>query len=178
METIQAVSFTGHRPQGLQMLSMQARRQLRPLLRRELLDAVQKGCKTCYSGMAMGIDLIAAEEVLRLREQGIRLRLIAVLPFGTQAASYPPDWRERYRVALEQADEVVTLSTHYYHGCYKVRNQFLVEHCDRLIAVHNGNTKSGTAQTMRMAQEALKELHVYYPDENGNWKSRFEQIGF
>lgn len=178
METINAVSFTGHRPQGLQMLCPRAKRQLRPLLQREILHAAEQGCKAFYSGMAMGVDLIAAEEVLKLRRRIPGIRLIAVLPFRRQDSAYPPDWASCYVQALQAADEVLVLAERYHSSCYRMRNQFLVEHCDRLVAIYNGSAHSGTAQTIRMGERAGKELHIYYPDAEGNWKSRFERVEY
>ena len=36
---------------------------------------------------------------------------------------------------LEQADDVVTLSARYFHGCYHARNRYMVDAADALLAV-------------------------------------------
>ena len=68
--------FTGHRPDKLNVKEEELRR----LLEMEIRRAIARGFTTFITGMAMGTDLVAAEIVLRLREQNRRLKLICALP--------------------------------------------------------------------------------------------------
>ena len=68
--------FTGHRPEKLRL----SERKLATLLEAEIKRAIAGGFTTYITGMAKGVDLIAAEIVLRLREQDDRLKLICALP--------------------------------------------------------------------------------------------------
>ena len=71
---------------------------------------IKKGYHTFLSGMADGFDIIAAEEVLRLKKEYPYIRLKCVIPFKGQADRYPEAYKQRYNNILAQADEVVTLS--------------------------------------------------------------------
>lgn len=141
--------FTGHRmaklPPGM------VRRVVLSMLYEEIRSAVKCGVDTFYTGMAAGIDLYAADYVIRLREQYPQLRLICVKPFADCGNSLRGDDRYHFNSVLAEADAVLELSDRYYNYCYRFRNQFMVDHSDLLIAVVS-EMRSGTGQTIRMAQ--------------------------
>jgi len=68
--------FTGHRPEKLTI----SEGQLTKLLEAEIRRAIDSGHTTFISGMAKGVDIVAAEIVLHLRAQDPRLKLICALP--------------------------------------------------------------------------------------------------
>lgn len=145
-----SVSISGHRPGKLptgQMLRM-----LQSMLYFELFTAIQEGADTFYVGMAQGMDLWAAEYLLSARQKS-PLRLIAVEPFAGHIARLSGSALYRSQNVLERADETVVLAPHYYRGCFAKRNLYLVEHCQRLIAVML-DPRSGTGQTVRAAKRA------------------------
>ena len=59
-------SFTGHRPQKLR----QSENEVKAALEKEILRAITEGFTVFISGMARGVDIWAAEIVLRLRDTG------------------------------------------------------------------------------------------------------------
>lgn len=69
--------FTGHRLEKLRLHE----KSLEKLLEDKIKWVIDNSCTTFITGMAKGVDLIAAEIVLRLREQDPRLRLISALPY-------------------------------------------------------------------------------------------------
>ena len=170
---IRSLCFTGHRPQKLcspyneQSPQMQ---QLLAWLRQEIQQAAARGCTTFYTGMAMGVDLLAAEEVLRQRETNPALHLYAIVPFYSQSASFPPEWKRRYHRVLLAADLVHYLQAEYSNTCMANRNRYLVEHSDLVVAVYCESPISGTAQTIRMAKAAKKELHLLRRTAHG-WET-------
>ena len=144
-----AVCFTGHRPEKLP--GGNEKRMLESLLYGEILIAVQDGARTFYAGMAQGVDIWAAEMVLSLRRQH-DLRLIAVRPFPTHGGGLRGTALYRYENILRAADEIITVCPQYHPGCYKLRNAYMLEHSQRLIAVVT-DMHSGTGQTIRMAEK-------------------------
>ena len=81
--------FTGHR------LNI-TEEELRRLLETEIRRAIARGFTTFITGMAMGTDLVAAEIVLRLREQNRRLKLICALPHPGFGLHWGGGWTERF----------------------------------------------------------------------------------
>ena len=77
-------SFTGHRPNKLQIehddndLRTSG---LKAALKKEIIKKIENGTDTFMSGMALGIDLIAAEAVIELKKIYPHIKLTAVIPF-------------------------------------------------------------------------------------------------
>ena len=144
----------------------------------KLVDAVfslpDEECFTFYCGMAMGFDIIAAETVLLLREtyKKAKISLVCVIPFIEQAASFSDEWKERYDAVLEQADEIILLSDKYYNGCYRKRNEFMVDNSDFIVTWFDGKS-GGTRNTLAYANKNEKRIinlnedgvHEYIYDE-------------
>jgi uncharacterized phage-like protein YoqJ len=109
--------------------------------------------------MSRGVDLWAADIVLELRRYNKDLKLVCVIPFEGMEDRWPADWKKHYDLVRRQADFVWVLSDRYYKDAYQNRNQWLVNHASRLIAVFNGSS-SGTGNTIRYASEMGVPTHM------------------
>ncbi len=154
---LQAACFSGHRMDKLPVGT--ARRVLLSMLQEEIRKAVVQGVTTFYTGMAEGIDLYAADYVRSLRENHSQLRLICVKPFAGCGNALRGEVRYQFNSVLSSADAVVELSDHYYGTCFRVRNQYMIDNSDLLIAVM-GESRSGTGQTIRMAQRRMLPVQL------------------
>lgn len=121
-------------------------------LEQAIADAAERGYTQFISGMSTGLDLWAAEAVLRVRKR-LPVRLICAIPFDQQADRFPLEWKRLFNRCLLTADEVYSLAHSYYAGCFAARNRFMVEHSSLLICYFDGRP-GGTAQTVRMALRA------------------------
>jgi len=128
---------------------------LRLTLQMSISMAVTAGFTTFLNGMARGFDIIAAEAVLREKEQNKsnEIKLISVLPYKDQDVRWGKKWRDRHDAILRKADHIETLNVGYVTGCYYERNRFLVDNSDMLIALLN-DEKSGTSYTVNLAVKA------------------------
>lgn len=154
---IRTVCFSGHRPERLPARS--ERGILSSLLYQEILNALHDGAQVFYSGMARGVDLYAAETVLGLRREHPGLRLICACPFEGYARSFPAPDSYRLQNILMLADKVVYVSGQASPEAYFIRNRYMVDHADRLIAVML-HPRSGTGQTLRYAERIGKEIRL------------------
>ena len=112
--------------------------------------------------MALGFDMMAAEEVLSLKLSIPMLKLVAVVPFKGQSASWSMVEQQRYAYILSKADDVVHLSEDYFNGCYFKRNDYMLSHSGSGIAYFDGKPKGGTAYTCRKAREKrMPVVNVY-----------------
>lgn len=66
------VCFTGHRPEKLS----QPENVVKAALEKEIKQAIADGMNVFITGMARGVDIWAAEIVLRLRDEGQPIKLI------------------------------------------------------------------------------------------------------
>ena len=104
--------------------------------------------------MADGFDIIAAEEVLRLKKEYPYIHLKCVIPFKGQADRYTEAYKQRYNNILAQADEVVTLSENYFEGCFLCRNDYLLNNSAFLMVYYDALAPvGGTYYTLKNAVE-------------------------
>ena len=135
--------FTGHRPEWLGVPETE----VIGGLKKEIRAAVADGFQTFISGMARGVDLWAAEIVLALRDEGAAVRLICANPYRGFESRWSQEWQERYRRVMERADLVRFICPRYGQDCFQRRNEWMVDHSARVIAVYNGQP-SGTQNTI------------------------------
>ena len=69
--------FTGHRPQYLK----RPEDDIKVDLENSILKEIAEGYTTFVSGMAYGVDIWAAEIVVRLKERNPKLHLVAAIPY-------------------------------------------------------------------------------------------------
>ena len=140
--------FTGHRPERLGMPEIE----VISGLKKEIRQAIADGFQTFISGMARGVDLWAAEIVLALRDEGAAVRLICASPYRGFESRWGRDWQERYRLVMERADLVRFICPGYSRDCFQRRNEWMVNHSARVIAVYNGQP-SGTRNTIEYVRQ-------------------------
>lgn len=138
--------FTGHRPEKLNT----SEKEVKAALRKQIDQAVHDGFTVFITGMARGVDLWAAEIVLDLRKRKKEIRLICAIPHDEFEARWSPSWQELYRYVLAEAGLTRVISKGYHTGVYQVRNEWMVNHSTRVIAVFNGQP-SGTKNTIDYA---------------------------
>lgn len=147
--------FTGHRPEKLHM----SEKELTDCLLSEIRRAVQDGYTTFISGAARGVDIIAAELVLAERKRGMPIRLIVASPYKGFENRWKSDWQRRYSNVLQAADLVKYISPEYTPACFQKRNEWMVNHCSRVIAVYNG-CSGGTRNTVLYAKRMGNDIRI------------------
>ncbi len=120
-------------------------------------DLYNEGKRIFLSGGAMGFDMLAAEQVLRLGESLHDIRLVLVTPFEAQAEGYSPLEKERYASIVARSAEVICLSDEYSLGAFHIRNNYLVENSSHIIAYSNAHGR-GTPSTLKKASRRGVEV--------------------
>ena len=156
--------ISGHRPDKLPFgwCDERAYQGLKQALRSEIIKSARCGYRYFISGMAQGVDTWAAEEVIRLRQSGFDVRLVAALSCPQQDRHWPQKARIRFSELLSKADEIHIISERYTPFCMGARNLWMVENSSRLIAVFGGG-QSGTANTIRHARRFGLEIILIDP---------------
>lgn len=142
--------FTGHRDLQADFSKKK--------LKAAIKQAIELGVDTFLCGMAIGFDLAAAEAVLSLKKKNPSLKLSACIPCIGQEKYFSKADQKRYTAVLKKADEKVILSDSYYKGCMQVRDKYMAERADVMIA-YCKKQEGGTAYTVR----CFKKFH---PEEN------------
>lgn len=148
--------FTGHRPNKLH--SDEAT--VRTILEGSIDAAIKDGFVTFITGMAQGVDIWAAEIVLERKAKNPEIRLICALPHPDFGRRWSADWTSRHQAILERADLIRVICPAFSWECFQTRNEWMVDHSARVIAIYNG-ASGGTAKTIRYAEQNGVEVQQY-----------------
>lgn len=143
------IAATGHRPEKLGGYSAESREKLREFAV-ECLRPMAKvyQVESVISGMALGWDTAVAEACVLLK-----IPFIAAVPFIGQEAMWSNGDQVGYRQLLQVAAQTVVISRGFYAPeKMGIRNQWMVDHCGMLLALHNGS-KGGTSNCVQYAMQ-------------------------
>ncbi len=152
------VCFTGKRPQNMPFKFDEYHPRciaLKERLYTEIEKLISVGCDHFITGMALGVDIWAAEAVLYFKRHGAEVTLEAAVPCKGQEKRWSQKNQERYYGILEQCDEVNYLSDEYLEDCMRYRNQYMVDKSDVVLAVCN-DRRGGTGATIKYAESKNK----------------------
>ena len=158
-------TFTGHRPTKLGIKSEKDHlcADIKLGLKREIAIACELGYRNFITGMALGTDTWAAQEVLRFRYiyglRGETLKLFAAVPFDGQELQWTMEQQKRYQQILSNCDGVFYVCSSANSSAYMARNIYMIDHASRLIAVSNGSS-GGTLRTINAAIEQKLEIRI------------------
>lgn len=149
------VCFTGHRPEKITI----PEHTIKDKLKEQIIKAINEGYCVFISGMARGVDLWAAEVVLQLRSNGYTIKLICALPYEGFEKNWNDEWQIRYRKVISEADFIKCVSPCYSQNCFQTRNEWMVNHSTKIIAVYNGK-HGGTQNTLIYAYKKGLNISV------------------
>lgn len=137
--------FSGHR-----ILKKTDIPQIRERIFGCLTEAYAIGYRRFFCGCALGFDMLAAFQTVRLRECFPDVRLSLAIPCKTQADRWNESDRKVYDHILDLADDRIVLSPVYYQGAMLSRNRYMADHSSLcicwLVEMHGG-----TASAVRYA---------------------------
>lgn len=108
------------------------------------------------SGFALGWDQSVARAAIELG-----IPLVAALPGPWQASKWPPASQAEWRRLIVLASEVVMVCNGpYTSAAMQVRNEWMADHCDALLALWDG-TPGGTANCLRYFTQRHPRKRVY-----------------
>lgn len=151
------IAGTGHRPSKLSGYKVPnptynfVCQQIEKILLKENPDKI-------ISGMALGFDMWFAFVANKLK-----IPFIAAVPFLGQELIWPKSSQIIYHNLLSKALEKVIVSDGSYSPSkLQIRNKWMVDNCDKLIACFDGST-GGTANCIEYAKSLNKEILLISP---------------
>ncbi len=162
---ILTAAFTGYRPEKMpftEQISDPQYVHFRTVEARVLRMLAERGYTRFVTGLAMGFDTWAAEDVLALKEEFPDVVLHCAVPFPEQDSGWAEVDRARRRAICERADSVVTVSPSRVKDVYFIRNRYMVDMADTVICAYDGR-RGGTAYTVRYAIEHEKHVICINP---------------
>lgn len=161
-------AFTGHRPQHYSFkydetswLCHALKNEL-GIAARKLYD--QKRVRCFLIGGAIGADIWAGEEIIKMMREYKGISLRCVIPYRGHDTEWPKASRIRLQRITEQS-EVVYLQESFSPDAYASRNRYLVDQTDFMIALYDYDkaAASGTGQTVRYAQCRGRPMVLIHP---------------
>ena len=153
------IAVTGHRPDSLKWgydLRSEKWQYLYDILFKYL---VVNKTTHCITGMALGVDTVFAFAALNYKKQfqNDNIMVECAIPCKQQEKLWSEKDQKHYNYILEHADKV----TYVTNGLYKPsvmqkRNIYMVDKCDRLMAVWNGKKSGGTYNCIEYAKSVNK----------------------
>lgn len=157
------VAGTGHRPPRLGLgYDPESNRLLTRFATQALAAfAFAEDVTEVISGGAQGWDQAIAHAAVKL---GIPLTV--AVPFEGQESKWPPAGQERYRAILSRASKVVVVSPGgYSNKKFKVRDEWMVDHANLVLALLDGKPESsGTRITVDYARQKGVPVVNAWPD--------------
>lgn len=156
-------AITGRRPDGFPWkygespLYAQYRERLKKVLLRLIHE---EGITRFITGGALGIDMDVAEILLDLQAAYPFLSHLLALPYKNQGGRYAANDKIRHE-RLQLLSPTVVLSEDYTPWCMQVRNEYMVDEADLLIAFTAGEKKGGTFNTLRYAKKKNKPVFEF-----------------
>lgn len=136
------IAVTGHRPERINGYE------------KEIYEWFKKEFAAIHpseviTGMAQGVDQIAAQAA---RDLGINY--LCVYPYKKNLGSVEQD-------LVDSSSGVVWLSDKYFRDCFIVRDRWMVDRADKVLAVWDGKPGGGTYYTMNYANDRGKLEDTY-----------------
>ena len=155
-EIQETVCFTGHRKLGM------PERELEKKTADLIWKAIQKGYTHFISGAAVGYDLIAAEQVIMIRDIGVGLlkpiTLEIAIPCENQTKNWSAKQKRHYQLVLDNADVISEAKMPYSSKAMMNRNKFMVSKSALVIAYYEQGRTGGTKNAIEYAEGQGREV--------------------
>ena len=146
------VAFTGYRPNKMPFKEDKYNKQyirFRELQFKVISRLTERGYTHFISGVAIGFDTWAAEDVLELQsKEKISLECAIPCPYQEQKWSFAD--KKRYTKILREASKTTLVCRIHSDDCYFLRNKYMVDNADVIVCAYDGRP-GGTAHTVSYA---------------------------
>lgn len=140
------IALTGHRPERLKGHETEISNWINEQLKtQEYTEA--------YSGMAQGADQIFADSALNNN-----ISLICCFPYRRKF------FHEKEIEIMDKAKDIRFISEEYSKQSFWIRDKYMVDNCDVLLAIWDGIEKGGTWITVQYARRVGKPI-IYFPQD-------------
>ena len=108
---------------------------MKSVMRDQIVALIEnEGVTHFITGMALGVDMYAAEIVLDLKSKYPHITLESAIPCETQAIKWSVASRERYYNIAAKCDKETMLQREYTSDCMDKRNRYMVDHADYIYS--------------------------------------------
>lgn len=121
---------------------------------------IEKQCTEAITGMALGVDTVFALAVIELKDSGYNIKLHSAIPCRNQEKTWDIEDQLLYGYILSKADIIKLVSDREYKAyLMQIRNEYMVDNSDEIIAVWNGEKKGGTYNCIKYTEMHGKKIN-------------------
>lgn len=164
-------TFTGHRPQRFKFKYNEHYKlciKIKKALAAEIINFYNQGVRTFWIGGSIGVDTWAGEIIVALKKQKEYedMRLCVALPFPDFKEHFDMKQQARLRDILRACDEQIITSKEVSEKAYRIRNEYMVNQSDCVLAVYDNDCslRSGTGMTVNYAKKKGLSIILIHPD--------------
>lgn len=112
---------------------------IKKAIKQRLIPLIEEGLEWVLISGQLGVELWCAEAVFELQEEYPEIQLAVLTPFLEQESKWKDETKEYYENILMQADFVEAITKRPYDnpGQLKLKNQYLIEKSDGLLALYD-----------------------------------------
>lgn len=107
------------------------------------------------TGMALGIDQLFCEEAVKYKAAHPEVVIVAAVPCIEHSSKWRNESKRLYEDLLSKCDEIHMAAVPYSAEAMQIRNEYMVDRCDAVLAVWNG-TPGGTYNCLKYASGKKK----------------------
>ena len=168
-----ACAISGHKPTRFKWKYNENNNGCKRLKRRvrdQLIRLYEQGVRRFYLDGSLGVDIWAGELLLELKEQPeySDIELVLVLPFPRHDAEWDKVSRQRLSRLRQRSTEVVVAGTSENPPAvnFKLRDQYLINHTDCVLAVYDNNPEDRSAvnRVVTYARRKNMPITLLHPD--------------
>lgn len=160
-------AMTGHRESKLPYeYGSYGYKKLKKTIEEQVIDLMHQGATNWIGGLQNGVDEYVSMTVLEQGEKiGTTTYLYLVQPFEGMEKSFSERQLKAFYYLKDNAADVHCLYKQYVDGCYRKRNQILIDKSDFLLAVRKKNAlKTGTQMSINIAFKKGIEVRIIDPE--------------
>ena len=151
-------TITGHRPQRFKFKYNEHYKlciKIKKALTAEIINFYNQGVRTFWIGGSIGVDTWAGEIIAELKKQKryMDMRLCVAIPFPDFKEHFDMKQQTRLKDILRVCDEQIITSEEESEKAYQIRNEYMVNQSDYVLAVCDNDRaiRSGTGMTVNYA---------------------------
>jgi uncharacterized phage-like protein YoqJ len=120
-------------------------------------NLIESGYNIFYVGMARGFDIAGCKILKNLKENNANIKIVACIPCREQDKYFNDKEKKEYNNCLKFCDEIIYITDNYVSGCMQMRNRFMIDNCNLLLA-YLYKEIGGTFYTVNYAKRKDKEI--------------------
>lgn len=168
---IRSCAITGPRPTRFKFTYNEHNKgcvRLKSRLRSQFIQLYEQGVRRFYVDGSLGIGQWSGEILLRMREQPeyTEIELVVVMPYPGHDARWDERSRQRLAFLLRHSAEHITVGKTACRESFLLRNRYMVDHVDCLVAVYDGmrNPDAGESVMVEYAEKKGLPMTWIHPD--------------